>query len=180
MRILRLPSNRRSVLVSVLAGAALTAGTLVVASSSGAAAAPGTEATLRAVSARYHSVTRALDDGFLPTEECAELPGVGGMGYHFVHPGRLADPVDAEKPDILLYVEDGHGKLRLAGVEWLAPDPDQDLSTSAGRPTLFGQPFDGPMPGHGPGMPIHFDLHAWVWKANPAGMFAAWNPAVSC
>ena len=22
--------------------------------------------------------------------------------------------------------------------------------------------------------------HAWVWKHNPAGMFADWNPEVSC
>jgi hypothetical protein len=29
-------------------------------------------------------------------------------------------------------------------------------------------------------MPEHYDLHAWVWQANPAGMFAAWNPTVSC
>lgn len=29
-------------------------------------------------------------------------------------------------------------------------------------------------------MPIHFDLHAWVWQDNPAGTFAAWNPDVTC
>ena len=22
--------------------------------------------------------------------------------------------------------------------------------------------------------------HAWIWKHNPAGMFADWNPEVSC
>ena len=37
-------------------------------------------------------------------------------------------------------------------------------------------PFDGPMLGHEPGMPIHYDLHAWLWKQNPSGMFARWNP----
>ncbi len=87
--------------------------------------------------------------------------------------------LDPARPDILLYVKDGRG-LRLAGAEFFAVDPDQNLATDEGRPELFGQPFDGPMPGHGPGMPIHFDLHAWVWKHNPAGTFASWNPRVTC
>jgi hypothetical protein len=23
-------------------------------------------------------------------------------------------------------------------------------------------------------------VHMWVWKVNPAGLFADWNPAVAC
>lgn len=23
-------------------------------------------------------------------------------------------------------------------------------------------------------------MHAWIWRPNPAGMFADWNPEVSC
>ena len=23
-------------------------------------------------------------------------------------------------------------------------------------------------------------LHAWVWKENPGGVFASWNPKVNC
>jgi len=38
------------------------------------------------------------------------------------------------------------------------------------------------------GMPMHILVpavgfyihHAWVWKHNPAGMFADWNPEVTC
>lgn len=139
------------------------------------------EIQLLRATAKYNSVHRAIADGFVPTDECAELPGVGGMGYHYVNYERLADGViEPYKPDILLYAEDDWGRLRLVAVEWFAADPDQDLDTDDGRPTLFGQPFDGPMPGHGPGMPIHFDLHAWIWHANPAGTYAAWNPTISC
>jgi len=36
------------------------------------------------------------------------------------------------------------------------------------------------MPGHFAGMPVHYDLHVWLWKHNPAGMFAEWNPGLSC
>lgn len=34
--------------------------------------------------------------------------------------------------------------------------------------------------GHGPGMPIHDDLHAYAWVENPDGGFATWNPEITC
>jgi hypothetical protein len=34
--------------------------------------------------------------------------------------------------------------------------------------------------GHAPGMPIHYDLHVWLWKKNPSGMFAARTPDARC
>ena len=46
--------------------------------------------------------------------------------------------------------------------------------------TVAGIPFDGPMAGHAPGMPMHYDLHVWAWRANPAGTFEEWNPHVHC
>lgn len=65
-------------------------------------------------------------------------------------------------------------------MEYLVFDADGDLSTAEDRPTLFGRAFDGPMLGHGPGMPVHYDQHVWLWKHNPNGMFAQWNPTLSC
>jgi hypothetical protein len=26
------------------------------------------------------------------------------------------------------------------------------------------------------GLPAFYSLHAWVWKPNPAGQYAMWNP----
>lgn len=69
---------------------------------------------------------------------------------------------------------------RLVAAEWIVVDKDQDLTTDDDRPSLFGVPFDGPMVGREPGMPIHYDLHAWVWKKNPSGMFSRGNPTVKC
>jgi hypothetical protein len=48
-------------------------------------------------------------------------------------------------------------------------------------PVLFGSvAFNGPMAGHSPGMPWHYDQHVWVWSDNPAGTFAQFNPRLSC
>ena len=52
--------------------------------------------------------------------------------------------------------------------------------TNDDRPSLFGRAFEGPMPGHGPVMPVHYDMHAWVAEENPSGLFALFNPALSC
>jgi len=29
-------------------------------------------------------------------------------------------------------------------------------------------------------MPVHYDLHVWFWHDNPSGLFAPFNPALSC
>ena len=56
------------------------------------------------------------------------------------------------------------------------PPPTIDNPT----PKLFGQVFDGPMAGHNPTGPWHWDLHVWLWEYNPLGLFVPLNPAVSC
>ncbi len=127
----------------------------------------------------YQDVRRALADGFVPVSECTESPA-GGMGVHFLNPARATAPLDATKPAILLYLPTSDGGYRLLGAEWFQADADQNLGTDDDRPSLWGQPFDGPMLGHEPGMPIHYDLHVWLYDANPAGVFAPWNPTVNC
>jgi hypothetical protein len=103
------------------------------------------------------------------------------MGVHAVNPDLMGDPaIDPLRPEILLYIPDKHGKLRLVGLEYWKADADQDLTTAQDRPSIFGQPFDGPMPGHNPVMPVHYDLHVWVWEDNPLGLFAPVNSNLAC
>lgn len=135
-------------------------------------------ARLRQDLAPYKDVSRALADGFVPVSECTESPE-GGMGVHFLHPARAMAPVDPAKPAILLYSPTPTG-YELMGAEWFAVDADQDLSTHDDRPSLWGRPFDGPMPGHDAAMPVHYDLHVWLYDNNPAGIFAPWNPSTGC
>ena len=97
------------------------------------------------------------------------------MGYHFLNPALARDTaIDPLQPELLLYVDRPDGGLRLVAVEYFAPDVGQ------GRPKVLGREFDGPMPGHNPQMPVHYDLHLWLWEHNPAGIDEAWNPALSC
>jgi hypothetical protein len=130
---------------------------------------------------KFRNVDAAIAAGYQPTEACVAAPDLGGMGYHYVNPTYLMDGViDPQKPDILLFHRDDTGKLRLGGVEYFSADLDQDLATDDDRPNLHGHPFDGPMPGHEPGMPIHYDLHVWLYTNNPTGELSAWNHDVTC
>lgn len=45
------------------------------------------------------------------------------------------------------------------------------------RPPSGGQAFDV---GGAPFPVLHRSLHVWLWKDNPSGLFAAFNPDVSC
>ena len=135
---------------------------------------------LRAATARYHSVTQAEKAGYVKDPHCASSP-LGGMGYHYENRALMADDaIDALRPEILVYAPKGNGKLELVAVEYWKRDADQLLSTSGDKPVLFGRGFDGPMPGHGPVMPVHYDLHVWLYEPNPSGMFAPFNPNVVC
>ncbi|HEY1270076.1 MAG TPA: hypothetical protein VGH16_22650 [Candidatus Binatia bacterium] len=145
---------------------------------------------VRAALEKYQDPVRAIHDGYFSTLSCVaysraarggEVPGYaqsGGMGIHFLNPAAIGPTPDPQRPQILLYEPNGD-KLRLVGVEWFIP-----LSTGVKeRPNLFGRPFDGPMDGHEPSMPKelrHYDLHVWLWKENPAGLFSPTNPNVKC
>jgi hypothetical protein len=135
-------------------------------------------AAIRQATAKYHDVAVALSDGYAPASECVASPA-GAMGVHYVNRQLLGQPIDLRRPAILLY-QPSEDRAELIGVEYFKADADQNLATDGDRPSLLGQSFDGPMLGHDEHMPIHFDLHVWTWKHNPAGMFAQFNPTISC
>lgn len=130
-------------------------------------------AALRQVTARYHRPEAAAADGWsAQITPCMTDPaGMGGMGFHYGNPSLIDGSVRADSPELLLYEPDEHGRLRLVAVEYIVP---LSAWTSPQPPRLFDRDFR---------VNEAFQvwaLHAWVWKENPSGMFADWNPNVSC
>ena len=137
---------------------------------------------ITAATKHLKSPAAARAAGYVPAGECTEVPGLGGMGVHYIKPQLAMDTlVDPSQPEFLLFEPTASGGHRLVGVEYLVADADQDLNTAGDRPSLFGEhPFSGPMPGHGPDMPVHYDLHVWLYEHSPSGQLSDWNPRVTC
>lgn len=136
---------------------------------------------IRTVAKQYRDVEAALAAGYVPVSDCVEAPGIGGMGVHYMNPALVDTVVEPTEPEMLVYYPDQQGHLRLGAVEYFVPDADGSVATDGDRPSLYGEhAFDGPHEPHGPGQPVHYDLHVWVMKQNPAGELAGLNPLVSC
>ena len=143
---------------------------------------------IRAALDKYKDPIVAVHDGYHSTVGCVAFPQGGGagqapyrpgaMGVHFLNLGLIGPNLDPLSPQLLIYEPVGD-QLRLVAAEWFVP-----LATGIKeRPQLFGQAFWGPMEGHHPMMPVqlhHYDLHVWLWKQNPYGLFSATNPDVNC
>lgn len=183
--------------VLVVAGAALipaiaSAEEEVVAAHDHAAHAAGLESELaevRRVTARFHRVEEAVAAGYeLGWVNGSQVriitgcvtnvanPAAGAMGYHYFQPQLVADnAVDPLEPEVLVYAPAPDGGLKLAAVEWVVRGPNTNPPGVSSPPSVLGMPMHILVPAVG-----FYIKHAWVWMNNPAGMFADWNPAVSC
>jgi hypothetical protein len=107
------------------------------------------------------------------------MPAMGAMGVHFAGKALVGDGrLDVTRPEALVYAPTGSG-LRLAALEYVVLKAQWDAK-HASPPTLFGRRFNLTPGGNRFGLPAFYSLHAWIWKQNPAGKFAMWNPEVSC
>jgi hypothetical protein len=152
---------------------------------------------LHQAAAAFHDVDRAVAAGYLAPDAaaCVEAPGLGAMGVHSVNFALASDlAIDPLRPEVLLYLPKQGGGFRLVGVEYVAaalvltpagpapwfPQSAPPYTFFNPAPTVFGHTFDGPMAGHEPGQPWHYDQHVWAWAPNPSGAFAQFNPSLSC
>lgn len=135
---------------------------------------------------RFTSLNRAAAAGYGlppagPLHECiSSFDNTGAMGFHYINGALLDSNVDARHPEALVYAPDRRGRLRLAALEYVV---FQDAWTSAHGntvPMLFGQMFMATGFPNRYGIPAFYSLHVWLYKHNPSGRFASFNPRVSC
>ena len=183
----RLLTHRSSWLAVVALSLCLLAPTANAQSSAGSAMSADLQAA-RAALAKYSDPIVAVRDGYFSTLACVDFPEAvqdgpisypaGSMGVHFLNPNNIGPTLDPTKPQILIYEPQGD-KLVLAAAEWFVPVQVAGNTV----PSIFGQQLAGPMDGHEPIIPAslkHYDLHVWLWKDNPKGMFTSTNASVKC
>jgi hypothetical protein len=150
----------------------------------GVLAASGGQSALDAVrdaTAAYHDLDAAGDAGYGLFYQCTDNEALdAAMGQHFADVSRVLDPtIDPLDPEVIVYEPERDGGYRLVAVEWVVFQADWD-ALHDGAPELFGQTFEAIPAGNRYGLPPFYELHAWIWKGNPSGVFADWNPNVTC
>jgi hypothetical protein len=128
---------------------------------------------LRDATARFHDLDTAVTAGYArDVEQCIAHPPHGAMGFHHVNRGHVDARIEVERPEILTYERQSDGRHALTGAEYIIPYRLWPADSTP--PTAFGQNLR-----HADDLRIWY-LHVWVWRENPAGLFADWNPAVRC
>jgi hypothetical protein len=127
-------------------------------------------ADVRKVTQQFHDFDAAKKAGYTVQYPagCAESPD-GAQAFHWLNEGLVDGKVELLKPELLMFEPQPNGTMQLIGVDYVVP-----LTASATAPPLLGVPFARNEP-----LGV-WALHIWAWRPNPSGMFAAWNPKVSC
>ena len=162
---------------------------------------------VRDATARFQDVNVALKEGYIrdPGNVCetADMMGLppeaGAMGIHYFRPDLLGitgppNPrvsgngvhTDFLQPGVLLYEPQADGSVVLVAVENLAFAESWKAAGNADPPSYYGVPYNHML--DDPATPTdeahmfveHYDRHVWIYRENPSGQFAQFNPAVSC
>jgi hypothetical protein len=166
-----------------------------------------TLAEVRKATERFRDVNVALAEGYIrdPGNLCdtADMMGrpaaLGAMGVHYFRPdllGITAPPsprvtgvgthTDFRKPGILIYEPQADGSMALVAVENLVFADAWKASGQAAPPTFHGVAYDSmrddpaTTPDEAHMFEPHFDRHVWLYRDNPNGVFAQYNPQVTC
>jgi hypothetical protein len=164
-------------------------------------------AEVRKATERFQDVKVALAEGYLrdPMNICdsADIMGrsasLGAMGIHFFRPdllGITAPPnprvdgngthTDFRRPAILIYEPQTDCSLKLVAVENLVFQKSWHAAGNKRPPSFQGVEYDTMR--DDPATKVdeahmfepHYDRHVWLYRPNPNGVFAQFNPNVSC
>lgn len=170
----------------------------------------GTEPTLeeiRTATARFRDVKVALAEGYIPDpgNRCETAPmmgmpaSLGAMGIHYFRPdllgitgppnprvGGTGTHTDFRRPAVLIYEPQRDGSLQLVAVENLVFAGAWEAAGHTQPPLYQGVAYD--KMADDPATPLdeahmfepHYDRHIWIFRDNPNGVFAQYNPAVTC
>jgi hypothetical protein len=163
-------------------------------------------AAVRHAAAKYQDVKAAIAEGFTTDGKCMSAPMIGypakagTMGLHYVRKDLIGITppaagarvtgtgvhTDFLHPSMLVYEPQADGSLKLVAVENLLFESAWHAAGHKRSPSFHGVPYvllkDDPdtKVDEAHNYQPHYELHAWLFRRNPAGMFAEFNPNVTC
>ncbi len=120
--------------------------------------------------------------GYVQGTGCVSGPNGGAMGVHYVKLDLLLDDeIDPTQPEILVYEPTPWGSMRLVAAEYVVFKSAWEAKHGENNvPYVEGQHMMLTTAPNRYGLPDHYMLHVWAFKDNRDGMFAPWNPDVTC
>lgn len=165
---------------------------------------------VKASAEKYRDVNVAKSEGYTTDNKCTTAAKLGfpaemgDMGLHYVRrdllglPPKPAPPgsgrvsgtgtyTDFRKPAMLVYEPQPDGSLQLVAVENLVfASAWHDTLGRKEPPAFRGTPYvllkdkAETKVDEAHGWEPHYELHLWLFRDNPAGMFSEFNPSVTC
>lgn len=164
---------------------------------------------VKALAEKYRDVNVAKAEGYTTDKKCTTAPllgfpaEMGDMGLHYVRRDLLGLPrkptppgsgrvhgtgtyTDFRKPAMLVYEPQPDGSLELVAVENLVFASAWHDKFGREPPSYRGTSYvllkDKPKTkvDEAHGWEPHYELHLWVFRNNPNGMYAEFNPRVTC
>ncbi len=102
---------------------------------------------------------------------CSVRKTVGGQGVHYINGGLVSATPDRLAPPVLMFESQKDGSKKLVGVEFIIPYTL--IPAGSTPPDIHGIAFHETTLGL-------WALHVWMPAHNARGIFADWNPTVSC
>lgn len=155
---------------------------------------------------RFQDVNVALAEGYIqdPMNICETAPMmgqpefIGAMGIHYFRPDLLGitetEPringiglhTDFRNPSVLIYEPQEDGSMELVAIENLVFQKAWHTASPDKKPDFMGHEYfsmvDNPITDTDEAHMFepHYDLHMYLYRENPSGLFSPFNPAVSC
>lgn len=190
--------------LNLLAGVALLCGSTTMSAQAGDMSSE--LARIRQATQRFRDINAALSEGYVipPPGHCVDAHGegeprqLGGMGVHLVRPDLLGitavsprvngvgTNTDFTRPTVLVYEPQPQGRHELVAVENLVFAQAWHAAGNVKRPEFHGNEYykviDNPLTAvdEAHGFEPHYELHIWLYRENPAGMFMPFNVRVKC
>lgn len=162
---------------------------------------------VRTATERFRDVNVALKEGYVrdPGNMCDDAgmmgkpAALGVMGVHYFRPDLLGitgppsprvngtgTHTDFTKPAVLIYEPQADETMQLVAVENLVFIKSWEAAGNKAPPSFQGKVYDTMI--DDPATAVdeahnfepHYDRHVWIYRDNPNGVFAQYNPKVTC
>ncbi len=174
-------SNARARLVAAIALVSVVAMLGAAAASASNSDEGQNLSAVKAATTAFHNLDIATAAGYGTVKGCAQNPGVGGMGQHYVKGDLVGDPdLDELRPEALVFEPRKGGGYQLVALEYIVLKDAWHAAFGKNPPKLFGHRLSLVTAPNAYELPDFYEIHLWLYKKNPKGLFADWNPRVSC